>query len=166
MLPVKQILCPTDFSEPSLAALKVACELAQHFDAELHVINVIPFSPPFPTDMALIAAPGLYPSDQERQDNAQQQLDALLQNHIPQGVRADGEVKMGYTDKEIDCAVPEAQLIVMGTHGETGWRHLAFGSVTDKVVRRSRRPVLTVHGGPQPGEDEQNETALLEGMNP
>ena len=45
MLPFKRILCPTDFSEPALAALKRADELARHFSAELLVAHAIPEIP-------------------------------------------------------------------------------------------------------------------------
>ena len=45
MLPIKNILCPTDFSEPSYEALKAADELATHFGAALHIINVVPLCP-------------------------------------------------------------------------------------------------------------------------
>ena len=45
MLPIKNIVCPTDFSEPSFEALKVAEELAAHFKATLHIVNVVPLVP-------------------------------------------------------------------------------------------------------------------------
>lgn len=147
MLPVKRILCPTDFSEPSLAALETACELAQHFGAELKVLHVIAYTPPFPSDMVVVAVPNYYPTDTERRAEAEQQIAQLVQHQVPENVRAFSEVKMGYAAEEITCAATEsdANLIVIGTHGETGWRHLAFGSVAEKVVRLAQRPVLTIH---------------------
>jgi nucleotide-binding universal stress UspA family protein len=150
MLPIKRILCPTDFSEPALTALKTACELAQHFEAELKILHVIAFTPPFPSDMIVVAAPNYYPSDAERKSEAERQIDALLRQLVPEGVRVTAEVKMGYAAEEITCAAADddADMIVIGTHGETGWRHLAFGSVAEKVVRLAQRPVLTVHSGP------------------
>ena len=45
MLPIKNILCPTDFSDPSYEALKASDELAAHFGATLHIINVVPLVP-------------------------------------------------------------------------------------------------------------------------
>lgn len=156
MLPLKKIVCPTDFSEPSLAALETACELAQYFDAEVRVLHVVAFSPPFPSDAMVIAAPNYYPTDAERIEEAQRQIANLIQHRVPEGVRAVPEVKMGYAANEIACAADEgeADLIVIGTHGQTGWRHLAFGSVAEKVVRLAHRPVLTVHGGPPPQRGE------------
>ena len=150
MLPIKKIFCPTDFSEPSLTALQAACELAQHFDAELKICHVVPYMPPFPSDMIVVAAPNYFPSDAEREKEAQQKLADLIVQHVPESVRVVSQVKMGYAAEEINCAAAEigADLIVIGTHGETGWRHLAFGSVTEKVVRIAHRPVLTVHCEP------------------
>jgi nucleotide-binding universal stress UspA family protein len=156
MLPLKKIVCPTDFSEPSLAALETACELAKHFDAELQVLHVVAFTPPFPSDMVVVAAPNYYPSDAERIEEAQEQIANLIKRSVPEGVRVTSEVKMGYPANEINCAADEseADLIVIGTHGLSGWRHLLIGSVTEKVVRLAHRPVLTVHCAPTPQHDE------------
>ena len=159
MLPVTRILCPTDFSEPSLAALETACELAKHFDAELRVLHVLPFTLPFPSDMVVMAAPSYYPSDNERIQEAHRRLADLIEHRVPAGVRVLSEVKMGHTANEIVCAADDetADVIVIGTHGETGWRHLAFGSVAEKVVRMAHRPVLTIHSGPIPQREEPSE---------
>lgn len=150
MLPIKKIVCPTDFSEPSIAALDAACELSQHFDAELTIINVIPFTPPLPTDMMVIASSSYYPSDAERREQAQGQIDSLIQKRVPEGVRTVKEIRFGDAPTEITsiAANINADMIVIGTHGETGWRFLALGSVAAKVVRMAHRPVLTVYGGP------------------
>jgi nucleotide-binding universal stress UspA family protein len=154
MLPIKRILCSTDFSEPSLAALKTACELAQHFDAELKVLHAIAFTPPLPSDL-IVAAPTYYSSEAERRSAAEQQMDDLIRQFVPDDVRVVPEVKVGYAAEEIigTAAADNADLIVVGTHGETGWRHLAFGSVAEKVVRLAQRPVLTVHGNPPPKDE-------------
>lgn len=156
MLPIKTIVCPTDFSEPSQAALQTACELAQHFDAELRLLHVLLYTPPFPSDMIVVAAPNFYPSDRERFEEAHRQLEDLIRTSVPDNVRVEAAVKMGHVAHEIVCAADDnnADIIVIGTHGATGWRHLAFGSVTEKVVQMAHRPVLTVHGGPRPPRDE------------
>ena len=152
MLPIKQILCPTDFSEPSIAALQTACELAAHFDAPILVLHVSPYTPPLPTDLVVIAAAEYYQSDAERCDAALARVDGIISTNVPTGVRAQSAVHLGNAPHEITAAADEigADVIVMGTHGESGWRHLAFGSVAEKVVRMAGRPVLTVHSGPAP----------------
>lgn len=162
MLPIQTILYPTDFSVPSLAALKAACEFAEHFAADLHMLHVIPFSEPFPTDLVVIAAPNLVPSDAERTATARKQLEGLIETWVPQGILTHLEVRMGSVPHEITCAAEDvgADVIVMGTHGETGLRHLAFGSVTEKVVRLAHRPVLTVHSGPLRGRIRRAEDVI------
>jgi nucleotide-binding universal stress UspA family protein len=62
------------------------------------------------------------------------------------GVAVQTEVRVGVAATEILQAATSfgAQLIVMGTHGHTGIRHLIAGSVTEKVVRASTVPVLTI----------------------
>lgn len=147
MLPIKKILCPIDYSPPSLAALQAASELAEHFDAELQVLHVLPPTPAFPPDVVVIAVAGICPSDTERGDDAMLHLNNLIVERVPLAVRALGKVKIGPTAQEINSVAEDndIDLIVMGTHGTTGWRHLAFGSVTESVMRHADRPVLTVH---------------------
>jgi nucleotide-binding universal stress UspA family protein len=155
MLPIKKILCPTDFSEPSLAALKTAYELAKHFNANLQVLHVIPFITPLPGDM-LMAPTLYYPSDKERLEEAQHQVTKLVADHISADVHAVPTVKIGHAAHEIVCAADKdnTDVIVIGTQGLTGWRHFAFGSVAEEVVRKAHRPVLTVHSGPVPPREE------------
>lgn len=150
ILPVKKILCPTDFSEPSMAALDAACELAQHFDADLKILHVMPPTPAFPGDVAAAAALRYYPSDEERRTEAEGQIASLMQERVPENLRVATQVCMGDAPLEITQVAAEdnADLIVIGTHGETGWRYLAIGSVAAKVVRMAQRPVLTTYGGP------------------
>jgi nucleotide-binding universal stress UspA family protein len=152
MLPLKKIVCPTDFSEPSMAALDKACELAQHFNAELKILYVIPFTPVFTSAMEASAALNYLPSDEELRAQAQGQIGNLIQERVPKEVRVVTELRTGDAPTEITTVAAEdnADLIVIGTHGETGWRYLAIGSVAAKVVRMAHRPVLTIYGGPLP----------------
>lgn len=151
MLPVKKIVCPTDFSEPSMAALDTACELAQHFDAELKILHVLPTMPIYPNEMGL-AVIEYFSSDSERRTEAKEKIASLVQERVPKGVHVAIEVCIGDAPLEITRVAKDdsADLIVLGTHGETGWRFLAIGSVAAKVVRMAHRPVLTTYGGPLP----------------
>lgn len=157
MLPVKRILCSTDFSPPSLVALSTACELAQHFGAKLLALHVVPFAPPLPPDMAVVVSSEFYPSDRERGAEALERLEEVIQPYVDQGTHVRGEIRMGQAAHEIVNAANETQadMIVIGTHGETGWRRLAFGSVAESVVRMAECPVLTVHSGPKEKKEEQ-----------
>ena len=169
MLPLKKILCPTDWSEPSYVALDGAIELAKHFDAELCLLHVVPFLPATPPDLAfaLIAVTDVA-SDAERLDEATRLLQKVAAERVPSGVRARCEVKMGYADKEIVCAAADGKfdLLVIATHGLSGWRHMVFGSVAEAIVRQTHCPVLTVHAAPPIDEVGAEPDATINGMTP
>ncbi len=141
MLPFKKILYPTDFSEASYEALKAANELALHFSAELclvHVVSpVVPASPEF--------APGVLPL-QEMQASAEKSLQEVALQRVSKELHVRQMVVLGGAADEIIRMSKEnrADLIVIATHGQTGWRHMVFGSVAEKVVRLSPCPVLTI----------------------
>lgn len=145
MLPIKKILCPTDFSEPSFKGIKAADELAEHFSAKLILINVV--TPPYP-----IGAPGVPASykakeyNEEMVQNAIQILEEIVKERISAGVKTQRFVAQGQAADEIikRAETENVDLIVIATHGWTGWRKLVFGSVTDKVMRLAPCPVLTV----------------------
>jgi len=146
MLPFKRILCPTDFSEPACKAIKAAVELAETFSAELvlmHVVGAIPMvdSPAGVTGFDVSAY------QRELTDSAQRSLQERLEKHVPEGVTARTLVVHGEAAHEIVRVAKEedANLIVLSTHGESGWRHRIFGSVTEKVIRMAECPVLTIH---------------------
>ncbi len=148
MLPFKKILCPTDFSEPALTALKRAEELARHFSAELWVVHVVP---PVPGHLAG-ADPPVAPSfdvplfPQELAIYAEKVLKELVSHQVSPEVRTRDRVTTGEAASEIlRIALEEhADLIVIASHGQTGWRRLVFGSVAEKVVRQATCPVLTI----------------------
>ncbi|MBI4637731.1 MAG: universal stress protein [Candidatus Rokubacteria bacterium] len=123
-MPVRQVLLATDFSEPSEMATRVAREYARRLDARLHVLHVV--SPV--TDPA--SRPLL------------EKLAAEVGREVPVVV----EVVSGGPAREI---IRYAQshaidLIVLGTHGRTGWSRALLGSVAERVVRWAPCPVLTV----------------------
>ena len=139
MLPFKKILCPIDFSEPSYEALKTANELASHFSAELYLIHVIP-------PVHTVPVPPLYL--QELEESAKNSLHDVFQKRVPKKLRARQILVHGDPAGEIVriAAEEDIDLIIIATHGQTGWRQFIFGSVADKVVRLALCPVLTIRG--------------------
>ena len=135
----RTILHPTDFSPGSAAALEYACDLARDCGARLVVVYAM--GPVVP-----IAAEGVILSSDlnELRELARKQLEAVRP--------ADPNARMERVFREgpaatviLDAADEfEADLIVMGTHGRTGFRRLVLGSVAEEVVRKSLCPVLTV----------------------
>jgi universal stress protein A len=148
MLPYKRILCPIDFSEPSYTALRRAQELARHFGAELFVAHVIPTLP----GPHLFADPPVATSfdvslyQQEMALNAEKMLKEVVSRRISPEVRTRDQVTTGEAASEIlrIAGQEHADLIVIASHGLTGWRRLVFGSVAERVVRLAPCPVLTI----------------------
>jgi len=124
------ILVPTDFSEISVKAMKVAAELAKMVDG-----RVTPF----------------YASEKNRYDRADDtpeafrlRLDELASEHIPQAYRRDGYVSEHRPVEAIVDFSKEFDLVVMSSHGRTGISRIMLGSVTEKVIRQAKPPVLIV----------------------
>jgi len=139
MAQFRTILHPTDFSPGSAAAFGVACDLARDYDARLVVLHA--FGPVVP-----IAAEGVIisPDLGELREVARKELDAIRPPNP--AIRLERAVREGPSTQAILDAAREfqADLIVMGTHGRTGFRRLLLGSVTEEVLREAPCPVLTV----------------------
>lgn len=149
MLPFNKILCPTDFSEASGKALEAAGELALHFSAEvilLHVVHPLAFVP-----QATRFDVPLYQSEMET--HARNRLQEIVEKGLT-GILFHQMVVLGDAANEIaNMAEREnADVIVIATHGETGWRRFMFGSVAEKVVRLAECPVLIIHASPEEKE--------------
>ena len=152
MFPLRKILCPTDFSEPSLLAIKAAIELAEQSDAEIiliHAVSPLPASPQPGAMLAFDTAAYL----QEMLAHGRDSANRLIKEKVPDRVPARSLVLVGNpSDEIIRAAEDEAvDLVVIATHGLTGWRRFLFGSVAERVVRLSPCPVLTI---PAPKENE------------
>lgn len=135
----RTILHPTDFSPGSAAAFAYACDLARDYDARLVVLHA--FAPAVP-----IAAEGVILSADldELRALARRELDAIRPTDPT--VRVERVVREGPTTPVVLDAVKEfgADLLVMGTHGRTGFRRVVLGSVAEEVLRKAPCPVLTV----------------------
>lgn len=137
---LKKILCPIDFSAPSYAALETAGDIATKFDAELCVLYVME-----PLDLVLDVSPK-EDFDTSRSADAAHQIYQAIQKHLPTGIHSRALVENGEPAAGILRAADKEQvdLIVIATHGLSGWKHFMFGSVAEEVVRTARHPVLTV----------------------
>jgi nucleotide-binding universal stress UspA family protein len=144
MIELKRILFPTDFSDCSSEAKKYACTLTEQFDAELHVLHVVPrlvgFEP-------RIFSPGDLKAYQDSMTKqAQDQLASVLDSDWRSAHRVVTELRQGTPFVEIVRYSKETNIdvIVISTHGRTGIPHMLLGSVAEKVVRKAPCPVLTV----------------------
>jgi nucleotide-binding universal stress UspA family protein len=139
-----KILCPIDFSDASLLALAQAGELVAGDKTPLYLLHVME-----KLDPALGIISDLE-FDDSRSADVLQTLAPLIDTHVPEAIRDDVKrntlVREGNPAREIVRVAGEQgfSLIVMATRGQTGWRHLMFGSVAEEVVRTAPCPVLTV----------------------
>ena len=127
MFPFRRILITTDFSETSLEAVPIAVEIASHFNAELLVVHVLPVDTPTPWDIPPYADFGLasFPlpeyEAQVRQE-VERRLTLLAAKHF-HGVSVRALVGRGDAAAEVNrmAAAENADLLVLATHGWTGW---------------------------------------------
>jgi len=133
-----EILCPTDGSPGSDAAVEHAGYLAELADARIHALFVV--------DETIAGADGWDVVVEREEERGERALDAVAAADAERGVPVEKHLRRGNPHEEIlDAAGDyEVDLIVMGTHGRTGvGRFLTAGSVAERVVRHSETPVLT-----------------------
>lgn len=136
---LRKILCPTDFSDTALKALKVSKELSDLFSAELDVIHVVPSH--------IIAGKARKGAEEARSElihDAKVMLDTLLKES---GIGKEGLTEEGEPYGKIIAYSSEnaADLIVIGARGLSFIQGMLIGSVTDAVLKSSPCPVLVVH---------------------
>ena len=141
MVAIRRILCPTDFSEFSKGALEQAIVLGRRYRAEIACVCVIPTLTPPTVGFAL---PPAY--DARARDTALAELGRFAAPAVAAGFEVRLEVREGNVANAIVDLARElpADLVVIGTHGLSGFERLMLGSVTEKVLRRAPCPVLTV----------------------
>jgi nucleotide-binding universal stress UspA family protein len=139
-IPTK-ILLPIDFSPSSQAALEMAADLAQHFQAELYLVNVIPM---FPT----ATIPDLIPEAaflEKARTYAEIHLAKCKAALVTRGVTSTFSVEVGNDVVGNIMEVVDREhidMIVISTHGISGWHPLVFGSIAEKVVKLARCPLV------------------------
>jgi nucleotide-binding universal stress UspA family protein len=140
----KEILIPVDFSDHSTAALESAIELARAFDSRLHLLHCYQIQPGGISPYG-IAIPSSYSA--EVRDAASQQLAAWQEERIPAGMSVDVSIVSEVPSEAIVGTAKKigADLIVMGTRGLSGFKHVMLGSVAERTVRLAPCPVMTVH---------------------
>jgi universal stress protein A len=144
-LRLKRILVPIDFSPCSKKALRYAVAFAKQFDAKISLIYV---------EQVCYLAPEMGPVDLgtvegRAREEAAEELSALAAKEVPTGVAVDVFVRQGHPPTEVISAASElnADLIIISTHGYTGFKHVWFGSSTETLVRHARCPILVVREG-------------------
>lgn len=145
----KKILVCTDFSENSLPPFRLAVEYAKSLGASLTIMHVIDFWAGFPAyenrvplDVQDVVAKIELSVNGELETMAEKCSAELDNVQICSRIGAPVDEIVGFAEDE------GMDLIVMGTHGWTGFKHLVLGSVAEKVVRAAKCPVLIVRSAP------------------
>ena len=140
----KKILVPLDGSELSKKALDHAEKLAKSFDAEIILIQVVPFMP-------IYGSPELVTPliiDEKQKEVAERDLTNLAEEMKKRGHKVTATVRTGQqvAVEIIDFAKESGvDLIVMSTHGRSGFTRWVLGSVAHKVLTRAETPILLIH---------------------
>ena len=147
MTRIRRILAPTDFSPVSTRAVARAVLLARANKAELILTHVLAPIVPIAGDGYIPPTTYAELEDAARRA-ARRRLDAALARATKAGVRATGLLLNGVAADEITLAAKKrrADLIVMGTHGRSGFSRFLLGSVAKRVLTQAPCAVLTVRG--------------------
>ena len=143
-LSIRKILVPTDFSDASLAGVRYAAQLVKHFRAKVDLLNVVfPYTQVFQMDRF---ASEVIPLVESAREQANKDLQTIQQREFLGDVECVAEVRVGSTIDEIcaAAAASDVDLVVISTHGRTGFSHALIGSVAEHVVRYAESPVLVV----------------------
>ena len=138
-LRVKKVLVPTDFSDSSRKALSYAVSFARQFGSHIVLVHVLE------ADSSLETFPPI--CIEELKANSEETLRNLVQSAKNAGLpKITSLTRSGLPAHELVEAARELNidLIVMATHGHTGWKHFCIGSTAERVVRAAPCPVLVV----------------------
>ena len=140
----ERILIPVDGSEPAHGAAQLGIDLAVEHDATVHGLYVV--------EPVTVAEGGAGQIIESMQETGQEIVSELAEQAESKGLSVETDVKTGVAHREIleYAEANDIDLMVVGTHGRTGIGRYLLGSVTEKIVRLSDVPVLTV----RPDEDD------------
>lgn len=143
-----RVLIPTDGSDAVRPAVETALNLAETYNATLHVLYVV--DQPASVSGTGEGFTGLDNLLDELEEEGHRATDAIAARAKDSDIETKAAVRRGNPRDDILTYATEhdMDLIVMGTHGRTGVKRTLLGSVTEAVVRHSEIPVLTVHREP------------------
>lgn len=145
---MKKILVPCDFSNPSVQAFKLAADIAAQSKGEVFLLNVVEMPV---LHSSLIVPVKAYESSflKELKEKATKNFLKLKEKYAKK-VKAHLYMEHGGVANSINkfAARKKIDLVIMGTHGSSGFREFAIGSNTEKIVRSSKVPVIAVQHAP------------------
>lgn len=139
-----KILVPTDFSELSLKAIKVANKYASIFDGKISLIHShIPITE-LDEPYAIGMSSKIYQDYEEIEESIKKKLNSIADEHVDDNRRGETLVHIGNPAQSVVEVSEEHDIIIMSTHGRTGFSRFLLGSVAEKVLRLSKVPVMVV----------------------
>ena len=143
MLEIRKILVPVDFSDHSQRALDEAIGLAKVFGSELHLLHCYQIHPTAIAPYGIVVPEAF---ELDIRTAAAQRLSEWREKASAQGVRVQEHITAHFPAEEIAAMADQLgiDLIVMGTRGLTGLKHVLLGSVAERTIRLAKCPVLTV----------------------
>ena len=142
MITLKKILCPIDHSDCSKEALKYAVTFAMKDEAKLYLLHIIDIR----SFNEGLEAMSMQIPDEETLELLRIKLLDCIPEEMRDDMNVEAIVVQGIPFAEIISTAREKDIdmIVIGSHGRTGIKHMMLGSVSEKVVRKAPCPVLTV----------------------
>jgi nucleotide-binding universal stress UspA family protein len=152
---IRRILFATDFSEASRKALPLVAAIARKYGSEIYLANIW-F--PLPYTMGSPDVPIMFEAEQHK--DALERTRKIAESEELAGFPKTVIVEQGDVGEEIEALVRKqnVDLVVLSTHGRTGWKHVLMGSVAEYLLRKLTCPVLTV--GPRLSEGLSHEFAF------
>ena len=139
----RKILVPIDFSDHSSAALDVAIDLARSYGSTLHLLHCYPIDPGAISPYGIVIPEGF---DRDVREAAGNQLARWADKAAAANVAVEQHLSSMFPAEVIARTAEEigADLVVMGTRGLAGLKHVLLGSIAERVLRLAPCPVLTV----------------------
>jgi len=145
---IRRILIAVEDSPYSEQAVNYGVLLAKGLGAKITLVHVdeIPISSPYSADPLLMESPVMIPEIMHIQEEASKAFLKRIEDHYGSDVKLTTVTKIGRAQDEIlavadDC---KADMIILGTHGRTGFDHFISGSVSESVARKAKCPVLII----------------------
>ena len=145
MIEIQRILCPIDFSDHSRRALDHAIAIARWYTSTVTVLHVFPSAQVAPVGPGPVVVEPIFLSPVDR-DKLLADTKAFAATESAPGITMETAVREGSVAAEIleHAETIKANLLVIGTHGRSGFERLLLGSVAERVLRKARCPVMTV----------------------
>ena len=140
---IRTILVPVDFSDHSAKALELAITFAKTFGAKLHLLHCYQVQPLGASPYGIVIPEGF---DREIRDAASRHLGQWREKAAAEGIETEAALSGLFPSLAISDTASQigADLIVMGTRGLSGIKHVVLGSVAERTLRVAPCPVVTV----------------------